>query len=171
MVFCVRSKRQKKISITNGLPCIIYASTRNFEVGKESAQQSTKVHFDDFLSHFRCLQNELLQQSESSKVSIDNWQFLIIHKCNQIWILKLKIRSLTDTRFCFASSKIRMGYREWVNVVEKLCDCCHSQYWWPSLARITQPFYSVNSLLMTHSKQNATIGHWTRFPQKNTYVQ
>ena len=72
MVFCVRSKRQKKISITNGLPCIIYASTRNFEVGKESAQQSTKVHFDDFLSHFRCLQNELLQQSESSKVSIDN---------------------------------------------------------------------------------------------------
>ena len=82
-----------------------------------------------------------------------NWQFLIIHIliCYQIWILKLKIRSLTDTRFCFASSKIRMGYREWVNAVEKLCDCCHSQYWWPSLARITQPFYRDNSLLITHS--------------------
>ena len=84
MVFCVRSKRQKKISITNGLPCIIYASTRNFEEGRESAQQSTKVHFDDFLSLFwesnqipnrmacKYLRNELLQHSESFKVSIDN---------------------------------------------------------------------------------------------------
>ena len=31
----------------------------------------------------------------------------------------------------------------------------HSQFWeWPSLATITQPIYSVNSLLITHSRQN-----------------
>ena len=55
------------------------------------------------------LRNELLQQSESPKVSIDNWQFLIIHIsiCYQIWILKLKIRSLRDSIFCIESSKMQ----------------------------------------------------------------
>ena len=116
------TQKDKKMPITNGLPCIIYASTRNFGVGKESAQQSTKVHFDDFfVSLFRnqikyqiyqiCkyLRNELLQQSESPKVSIDNWQILIIHIsiCYQIWILKLKIRSLRDSIFCIESSKMQ----------------------------------------------------------------
>ena len=53
MWYFLYTQKDKKISITNGLPCIIYASTRNFGVGKESAQQSTKVHFDDFfLSRF-----------------------------------------------------------------------------------------------------------------------
>ena len=43
---------------------------------------------------------------------------------------------------------------EWVNAVERLCDSCQ----WgsitvcmPSLATITQPQYSVNSLILTHS--------------------
>ena len=47
-----------------------------------------------------------------------------------------------------------MGYEEWVNAVERLCDSCQ----WgsitvcmPSLATITQPQYSVNSLILTHS--------------------
>ena len=108
-VFCVlhsTPKKTKKNSITNGLPCIIYASTRNFRVGKESAQQSTKVHFDDFSSRFL----EVKSDTKNTKyVNIHEmncfnnqshpkfWQFLTILTaiCYQIWILK--IISLKET--------------------------------------------------------------------------
>ena len=58
--------------------------------------------------------------------------------------------------------RTRVGYKEWVNAVERLCDSCQwgpfTFYWeWPLLARFTQPFYSVNSLLITHSSSDWTF--------------
>ena len=133
MVFCVllsTLKKTKKISITNGLPCIIYASTRNFGVGKESAQQSTKVHFDDFFVSF--FRNQI--------------------KCQiyQIWnIYKMNCFNNQSHPKC----QLTILDNSYINLLSNLNSQTENQ--------IFKRLY-----ILYWIKQNATIGHWTRFPQK-----
>ena len=65
-----------------------------------------------------------------------------------------KLRGIKWIELCNA----KVGYKEWVKTVESLRDSCQWEplsVLLPLLARITQPFYSVNWLLTTHS--NVTL--------------
>ena len=70
---------------------------------------------------------------------------------------------------------IKMGYKEWGNAVKRLRNFCQwgpsSQYCeWPSLARITQPLYSINSLLMIEKCLHRAARNFVRPLPKNKYL-